>query len=115
MATKRDWTVPLEHVHHLPDPNGDPHERYARELERTRLQRELEALPSLERRVLELRYGLEGEDDHSIRQIALRLCMSIGRVFYVEQSALARLRCAYGLEPAPVLALASTPALAVAA
>src|SRR4051812_7899870 len=52
----------------------------------------LENLPGLERKVLELRYGLDGSGERRAQEVARSLGLSVERVRRVEDGALARLR-----------------------
>ena len=52
----------------------------------------LENLPRLERKVLELRYGLDGSGERRAHEVARHLGLSVERVRRVEDGALARLR-----------------------
>jgi RNA polymerase primary sigma factor len=63
---------------------------YAR-LPSSRLEELLRALPSLQRRVVELRFGITGEE-HTPETTARRLGISVEDVVALEQRALARLR-----------------------
>jgi len=55
------------------------------------LDRALEALPTRDRKVLELRYGLRGEEAHTLEQIGKRLGMTRERVRQIEVDSLKRL------------------------
>jgi RNA polymerase primary sigma factor len=57
----------------------------------SRLEELLGALPSLQRRVIELRFGITGEE-HAPETTAGLLCISVEDAVALEQSALARLR-----------------------
>ncbi|HEY3020335.1 MAG TPA: sigma-70 family RNA polymerase sigma factor [Solirubrobacteraceae bacterium] len=52
----------------------------------------LDNLPGLERKVLELRYGLDGAGERRAHEVARRLGLSVERVRRVEDGALAKLR-----------------------
>ena len=52
----------------------------------------LDALPDRGRRVVTLRYGLDGNPDHSVAETARALGTSQARVRRIEEHALARLR-----------------------
>jgi len=52
----------------------------------------LDNLPRLERKVLELRYGLDGSGERRAHEVARHLGLSVERVRRVEDGALARLR-----------------------
>ena len=55
------------------------------------LDRALETLPARDRRVLELRYGLRGEEPHTLEQVAERFGLSRERVRQIEVDSLKRL------------------------
>jgi RNA polymerase primary sigma factor len=74
------------------DPGAlDPAEEADETLRRDAVRRALSALPELERRVLELRYGFEGEQQ-SLEAIERELGISRERVHKLEREAFARLR-----------------------
>jgi RNA polymerase primary sigma factor len=52
----------------------------------------LDNLPGLDRKVLELRYGLDGAGERRAQEVARRLGLSVERVRRVEDGALAKLR-----------------------
>jgi len=52
----------------------------------------LDNLPRLERKVLELRFGLDGEGERRAQEVARRLGLTVERVRRVEDGALAKLR-----------------------
>jgi RNA polymerase primary sigma factor len=68
----------------------DPAEEVEGTLRREAVRRALSALPELERRVLELRYGFDGEQ-HSLEAIERELGVSRERVHKLEREAFARL------------------------
>jgi RNA polymerase primary sigma factor len=68
-----------------------PEEEAERRLRNEALERALEALPSRDRRVLELRYGLRGCEPHTLEQIGKRLGMTRERVRQIEVESLNRL------------------------
>ena len=68
-----------------------PEEDVERRLEREALERALESLPERDRRVLELRYGLGGEEPHTLEHIGRRLGITRERVRQIEVESLARL------------------------
>jgi RNA polymerase primary sigma factor len=73
------------------DPQAlDPVEEAGDALRRRAVQAALGALPELERRVIELRFGFEGEQ-HSLEEIERQLGISRGKVRRLEQDALTRL------------------------
>ncbi len=75
----------------LPDPEAtDPVEEAGEALRRQAVRAALEGLPELERRILELRFGFDGEQ-HSLEAIERELGISRDRVRRLEQVALARL------------------------
>jgi RNA polymerase primary sigma factor len=55
------------------------------------LDRALEVIPARDRKVLELRYGLRGEEPHTLEQIGKRLGMTRERVRQIEVDSLKRL------------------------
>jgi RNA polymerase sigma factor (sigma-70 family) len=91
----QDRPTNQQRLEQVADPEADVHEEATSQIEVARLRRELRALPSLERRILELRFGLEGSEQLTNRRVAERLCMSAGRVSYLERRALELLRSAY--------------------
>src|ERR671933_134435 len=68
-----------------------PDEDVERRLQKQALDRALEALPERDRRVLELRYGLRGEEPHTLEHIGRRLGLTRERVRQIEVETLARL------------------------
>ena len=68
-----------------------PEEEAERRLRNEALDRALDALPGRDRRVLELRYGLRGEEPHTLEQIGRRLGMTRERVRQIEVDSLKRL------------------------
>ncbi len=68
-----------------------PEEETERRLQKEALARALEALPPRDRRVLELRYGLRGEEAHTLEHIGRRLNLTRERVRQIEVESLARL------------------------
>ncbi len=68
-----------------------PEEETERRLQKEALARALESLPPRDRRVLELRYGLRGEEAHTLEHIGRRLNLTRERVRQIEVESLARL------------------------
>ena len=68
-----------------------PDEQTERRLQNEALERALGALPKRDRRVLELRYGLRGEEPHTLEHIGRRLGLTRERVRQIEVDTLARL------------------------
>jgi RNA polymerase primary sigma factor len=68
-----------------------PEEVAEQRLRNEALERALESLPTRDRRVLELRYGLRGEEPHTLEQIGKRLGMTRERVRQIEVDSLKRL------------------------
>ena len=67
-------------------------ERVERGIHQEQLGRWLSHLSSQERQVLHLRFGLEGEERHTLAEIGRRLDVSRERVRQVELKALRKLR-----------------------
>jgi len=70
---------------------GEAYERVDGRLAGTRLDKLLDALPLLQRRVIALRYGISGEE-RTAEQTAADLNISLGRLHTLERTALLRLR-----------------------
>jgi RNA polymerase primary sigma factor len=68
-----------------------PDEQTERHLQKEALDRALEALPERDRKVLELRYGLGGEEPHTLEHIGKRLGLTRERVRQIEVESLSRL------------------------
>ena len=68
-----------------------PDEVTERRLQKEALDRALESLPERDRRVLELRYGLRGEEPHTLEHIGRRLGITRERVRQIEIESLSRL------------------------
>jgi RNA polymerase primary sigma factor len=68
-----------------------PEEETERRLQKEALDRALESLPERDRRVLELRYGLRGEEPHTLEHIGRRLGITRERVRQIEIESLSRL------------------------
>jgi RNA polymerase primary sigma factor len=68
-----------------------PDEVTEKRLQKEALDRALEALPERDRRVLELRYGLRGEEPHTLEHIGRRLGITRERVRQIEIESLSRL------------------------
>jgi RNA polymerase primary sigma factor len=75
----------------LPSDQSAPDEEVAVSLERAALRRAVEALPSPERDVVKLRYGIEGDDPQRLSETGRRLGLSPEKVKQVEAQALAHL------------------------
>ena len=71
--------------------NGDPVSELAVVLEDGALERALESLPELERRALELRFGIGGREPQSIEAVRKELGVSRERLRRLEHNALERL------------------------
>jgi len=68
-----------------------PEEETERRLQKEALDRALDSLPERDRRVLELRYGLGGEEPHTLEHIGRRLGITRERVRQIEIESLSRL------------------------
>jgi RNA polymerase primary sigma factor len=68
-----------------------PEEETEKRLQKEALDRALESLPERDRRVLELRYGLRGEEPHTLEHIGRRLGITRERVRQIEIESLGRL------------------------
>jgi RNA polymerase primary sigma factor len=68
-----------------------PDEQTERRLQKEALDRALESLPPRDRQVLELRYGLRGEEPHTLEHIGRRLGLTRERVRQIEVESLSRL------------------------
>jgi RNA polymerase primary sigma factor len=68
-----------------------PDEVTEKRLQKEALDRALESLPERDRRVLELRYGLGGEEPHTLEHIGRRLGITRERVRQIEIESLSRL------------------------
>jgi RNA polymerase primary sigma factor len=71
---------------------GEAYERVDRSSRGTPLDELLEALPPAQHRVIVLRYGIMGGDEHTSEQTAAELNLSPGQVRALERAALRRLR-----------------------
>jgi RNA polymerase primary sigma factor len=69
-----------------------PFDQTAAVLDRRAIDHALENLPGAERRVLQLRYGLDGGRERTMHQVARELRLSADRVRRMEEQALRRLR-----------------------
>ncbi len=69
-----------------------PFDQTASVLDRTAIDHALENLPGGERRVLQLRYGLDGGSERTMHQVARELKLSADRVRRLEEQALRKLR-----------------------
>ncbi|MCT0223807.1 RNA polymerase sigma factor, RpoD/SigA family [Synechococcus sp. CS-1328] len=72
--------------------NEEPLDRVERGMHQEQLQRWLSQLTEQEQEVLQLRFGLEGEERHTLAEIGRRLDVSRERVRQVELKALRKLR-----------------------
>jgi RNA polymerase sigma factor (sigma-70 family) len=79
-------------VEQLPADGDDPVEDAARGADAAGLEELLDALPARSRRVVALRYGLEGRPAQSVAEVARSMGTSQARVRRIEEHALARLR-----------------------
>jgi len=79
-------------VDDLPDETSDPLEDVARGADAAGLEELLDALPDRSRRVVVLRYGLDGRPPQSVAEVARSMGTSQARVRRIEEHALARLR-----------------------
>ena len=80
------------------DAVDDPGELAEESLRRRALRLALSDLPERERRVLELRYGIDGEP-HSLEAIGAELSLSRERIRQLERDGLATLAEALGADP----------------
>ena len=71
---------------------GSPHDLAASALLKRHMDDAMQALSPRERKVLRLRYGLEGGRDHTLGEIADMLGVSSERIRQIEASALSKLR-----------------------
>ena len=76
-----------------------------RRLQKEALDRALESLPERDRRVLELRYGLRGEEPHTLEHIGRRLGITRERVRQIEVESLSRLASLREIDAVATLAL----------
>lgn len=95
--------VPPEELYEIVDSEFDLHQSAVESIEAARLRRALAALPPLERKVLELRWGLSCGSQLSKRQVGERLSLPCSRVWRIEQRAMGRLRVEYGVEASTTL------------
>jgi len=82
----------------IPSDAPGPEERVETSLRRTALRRALEALPERERRVLKLRFGIDGDEPTPLREAGRQLGLSADAVRRLERRALARLADSRELE-----------------
>ena len=75
----------------LPAAGAGPEEIVSVSLSEQKLREAVGALPDLERRVIVLRYGMDGGEPRSLRDVALTLGLSAQRVRRIEIAALERL------------------------
>jgi RNA polymerase primary sigma factor len=71
---------------------GSPHDLAANALLKRHMDDAMQVLTPRERKVLRLRYGLEGGRDHTLGEIADTLGVSSERIRQIEASALSKLR-----------------------
>jgi RNA polymerase primary sigma factor len=76
----------------LSDGGLSPEEQVVSRSTRQRVRRELATLTARERAVLQLRFGIRGEREHTLEEVAQRVGLSRERVRQIERQALARLR-----------------------
>jgi len=76
----------------LGEEGPSPPEEIAKELLLSELEESLKELPERERQILELRYGLEGQEPRTLEEIGRILGISRERVRQLEEQALERLR-----------------------
>jgi RNA polymerase primary sigma factor len=69
-----------------------PFDQTSAVLDRRTIDRALENLPGGERRVIQLRFGLDGEPERTMHQVARELKLSADRVRRLEEQALRKLR-----------------------
>jgi RNA polymerase primary sigma factor len=69
-----------------------PFDQTSSVLDRRAIDRALENLPGGERRVIQLRFGLDGEPERTMHQVARELKLSADRVRRLEEQALRKLR-----------------------
>jgi RNA polymerase primary sigma factor len=69
-----------------------PFDQTSAVLDRRAIDRALENLPGGERRVIQLRFGLDGEPERTMHQVARELKLSADRVRRLEEQALRKLR-----------------------
>ena len=74
------------------DPEGAPFEVAAAHLEHEAIARVLDGLPERERRVLQLRFGLAGEEPRTLEDVGQEFAVTRERIRQIEAKALARLR-----------------------
>ncbi len=80
----------------------DPVEEADETLQRERVRSALSGLPERERRVLELRFGFDGQDSQTLEEIGRTLELTRERVRQLEKSALVRLQHALDNDPKPL-------------
>jgi RNA polymerase primary sigma factor len=83
----------------LADDGPTPFDLAETALRRRAIEAALDELPTRERHVLWLRYGLAGDDPQPLREVGRRLGLTSERVRQIERVALARLERAPGLAP----------------
>jgi RNA polymerase primary sigma factor len=82
----------------VPDERTGPSEEVALSLRDETLRRAVEELPDDERKVIQLRYGINGDEPTPLRETSRRLEMKQGEVSKLEQRALDRLSMAREVE-----------------
>ena len=87
--------TPLQLAQAIVDPDADPEGQVLASVEAARLRRRVASLPQLDRYVVTWRYGINGGEKLSRRQIGQRLGMPVWRVRAIEERALELLRGSY--------------------
>jgi len=72
--------------------NRDPGEAIDVSILGVRARRMMEGLPAREREILKCRFGLEGEREHTLKEVGARLGLSGERVRQLEAGALGKLQ-----------------------
>jgi RNA polymerase sigma factor (sigma-70 family) len=83
------------HYTEVADPDADVHEAAVINIEAARVRRQIRRLPTIERRVIRWRYGIEC-DKLTVREIAARMGIGKSTVSDIEARALDRLRAQLG-------------------
>src|SRR6476469_10230761 len=81
---------------------ADPVEEADESFQRERVRSALSGLPERERRVLELRFGFDGQESLTLEEIGRQLELTRERVRQLEKSALIRLQHALDTDPRPL-------------